>query len=122
MISFEEAGELLDEISAELPQEFYEKLNGGILLIPDVKIHPEAKQKDLYTMGEYRSSYTLGRYIVIYYGSFEKLYRHLNKEELKEELRKVLYHEFTHHVESLAGERGLEIKDKEKLNKYKTEK
>ena len=29
MVSFEEAGEMLDRIAEGLPQEFYNKLNGG---------------------------------------------------------------------------------------------
>jgi predicted Zn-dependent protease with MMP-like domain len=61
----------------------------------------------------------LGRYIAIYYGSFEKVYGNCSPEEQKEQLRRVLIHEITHHIESLAGERGLEIKDKAELEKYK---
>ena len=37
----------------------------------------------------------------------------------KEELRNVLIHEFTHHLESLVGERDLEIEDARELAKYK---
>jgi len=57
-------------------------------------------------------------YIAIYYGSFERVYGHLSRESLKEQLAHTLKHEFTHHLESLAGERGLEIKDAKFLEDY----
>ena len=119
MVTIEEVEIMLDELAEELPPEFYEKLNGGILLLPQAKLHPEGRADDLYILGEYHHNFTMGRYIVIYYGSFEQIYGHLSEEKFKEQLRKTLRHEFTHHIESLAGDRGLEIKDKEKLNEYK---
>lgn len=118
MIEFDEVGKILDEIAAELPQEFYKELNGGIILLPEVKRNPMGRKNDLYIMGEYHAGGGLGRYIAIYYGSFERVYGHLGREPLKEQLAHTLKHEFTHHLESLAGERGLEIKDAEFLENY----
>ena len=46
------------------------------------------------------------------------MYGWMNEEQLTEELREVLRHEFTHHIESLAGERGLEIKDENQIRDY----
>jgi hypothetical protein len=53
----------------------------------------------------------------------------LPKEELRKKLMKTLKHEFTHHLESMAGEKDLEIEDEkfireyfEKRNKNKREK
>ena len=78
---------------------------------------------NLFIMGEYHNDRKgmggLGRYIAIYYGSFMKLYPHLPPERLKDRLRQTLIHEFTHHVESLAGEKGLAVKDAIALEKYK---
>ena len=68
-------------------------------------------------MGEYIRS-NLGRMIKIYYGSFERMYSWMDEEQLTEQLREVLRHEFTHHIESLAGERGLEIKDEQQIRDY----
>lgn len=119
MISIEEMEQMLEELASELPQEFYRELNGGILLLPDKKISPEAKKNDLYTMGQYRYSPSMGRYIVIYYGSFEALYGGLSQETLKKQLREVLRHEFTHHLEDLAGERDLEKEDELQLERYR---
>ena len=115
MISLAEAGNILDMLAEELPQEFYRELNGGILLVPEEKQSPYGN--DLYILGEY-SINSLGRMIKIYYGSFERMYGWMNEAQLTEQLREVLRHEFTHHIESLAGERGLEIKDEEQLRAY----
>lgn len=121
MISFDRAGEMLNEIADDLPEYFYRELNGGIVLLPDVKVHPESKNDDdLYIMGEYHSEPCgLGRYILIFYGSFVKVYSRVRPSRQREELRRILVHEITHHLESLAGERGLEIKDMIEMEKYK---
>lgn len=120
--TIDEVHQLLDEIAEELPIEFFDKLNEGIVLLPEYKLHPESRTGDrLYIMGEYRKSIT-GRNIAIYYGSFERVCSHYTTKKLKKQLRDTLLHEFTHHLESLAGERGLEIKDAEDINKYKRRK
>lgn len=118
MISIDEVQVILDELAEELPKEFYRELNGGILLLPEAKRSPYARGDDLYILGEYRVSHSMGRLISIYYGSFEKLFGYMNKEELTGRLRHTLRHEFTHHLESLAGEKGLEVKDAEFINNY----
>jgi len=118
MISIEKVESMLDEIAEELPKEFFKDLNGGILLLPEVKMHSKSLNNDLYILGEYNRNIQLGRYIVIYYGSFSKVFGHLDKDKLKEQLKSTLRHEFRHHIESLAGERGLEIKDEQDLFRY----
>lgn len=118
MIPIEEVEEILEEIATELPQEFYKELNGGIILLPDVRLDPAGLYKDLYIMGEYHSGGGLGRYIAIYYGSFERVYGHLSREGLKKQLAQTLKHEFTHHLESLAGEDDLEEEDERFLQDY----
>ena len=110
MLTFEEVGEILDGIAEELPRELFRDLNGGILLLPEACQDRGDKARGLYTMGEYVHD-EMGRYIIIYYGSFVALYKNLPPEKLREELRETLIHEFTHHIESLAGEHGLEIED-----------
>ena len=111
--------EILNEIAEEIPKDFYKYLNGGILLIPDCKIHPKAVNNDLFVLGEYHIDRDLGRYIIIYYGSFQYIYGYLPEIRLREKLKEVLVHEFTHHLESLAGERDLEIKDAAFIEKHK---
>jgi predicted Zn-dependent protease with MMP-like domain len=118
MIPIEEVEQILDEIATELPQEFYKELNGGIILLSEAKLDPVGSDNDLYIMGEYHSGGGLGRYIAIYYGSFERLYGHLPREGLKKQLAHTLKHEFTHHLESLAGEDDLEEEDERFLQDY----
>ena len=118
MLTIDEFTEEMENIAEELPKEFYYDLNGGILILPDLKVSPQAQNNDLFILGMYKRSSSMGRLIEIYYGSFEKMFKHLSDEQLIEQMREVLYHEFTHHIESLAGERGLEIKDEEKMKHY----
>ena len=115
-MTIDEMHELLDELSAEIPPAFFDELNGGINLLPDTRRSDHGP--DLFTMGDYNHGGPMGRYINIYYGSMQRVYRHLEREEYKEALWEVLRHEFRHHIESLAGECDLEIEDKEFIEEY----
>ncbi len=116
MVTIDDMQKMLDDITSDFPQELFSELNGGIILLPDAKLNPVGK--NLYVLGEYNRGGILGRYISIYYGSFEKVYGYLDEKRLNEKLTHTLKHEFTHHLESLAGEKGLEIKDAEFLADY----
>lgn len=117
VLSFEQVGTLMDEIADSFPQEFYEELNGSVLLLPEEKRDPDAS--DLYIMGAYCRD-QLGRHIEIYYGSFAQLAEaeDWSESEWQEELWETLSHEFTHHLESLAGEWSLEDKDEAFMEHY----
>lgn len=117
MISIERFGDILEELAEELPQEFYEELNLGVSLEPRAKAHPQSRNGDLYILGEYSRS-NMGQSIVIYYGSFERLFGELGEEEARDEMRRTLRHEFRHHIEWRAGERGLEKEDEKRLSEY----
>lgn len=108
VISIDRFEEILGELAEELPAEFYTGLNGGILIEDRHPLHPADRNGDLYIMGEYRNDPSTGRCIVLYYGSFRRVFRHLDEDELRTEMRKVLRHEFRHHVEGRAGVRDLE--------------
>lgn len=119
MITIDEAEKILDEIAAGLPEEIFEELNGGIILLPEAKLDPQRKKNDdLYILGEYISGGGLGRYIAIYYGSFERLFGDMSGNKFKKELEITLKHELTHHLESLAGERDLEKEDDRFMEDY----
>ena len=122
ILSFEAAGDLLDQMAEEFPEAFYRDLNGGISLLPQAKEDPEGTLEDLYIMGEYHND-MMGRYINLYYGSFAALAEREDWTEgdWEDELYTTLSHEFTHHVEGLAGERGLEIKDELEMEEYRRE-
>lgn len=120
--SIEEVEILLEEIAEEIPKEFFKELNKGIILLPQYKLHPESRSTDkLYIMGQYTRDFS-GRHITIFYGSYKRVYGKISMERLRKKLRDTLLHEFTHHLESLAGEDGLVIKDKTFLQKYRNKK
>ncbi len=118
MISIDEMEMMLNEITESFPRGLIERLNGGILLLPDVKLHGKSRKNDLFILGEYHNDRVFGRYIAIYYGSFMKVHGNAGRETLKEHLTAVLKHEFVHHLESLAGEKDLEMKDADDIEKY----
>jgi predicted Zn-dependent protease with MMP-like domain len=119
MVTFDEAAAMLDEIADELPKVFFKDLNGGVYLLPDIKRHPKSRSRQpLYILGEYVSRHDMGKYICLYYGSIMKVYSHLPPNELRQALERVLIHEFTHHMEFVAGDRGLEIEDDIEMERY----
>lgn len=119
---FEILGEIADEIASGLPREIYSKLNGGIVLTENVKLHTQSNPvHPLYVMGEYINSPRLGRHIALYGGSILKIYGYMDRNALKKELESIIKHELTHHWESLSGVRDLEIYDEARLENYKWE-
>ncbi len=112
VLSFDEAGVLLDEMAEELPPIFFRDLNGGILLLPEPKLDPDVPGGELYIMGEYCHD-QMGRYINLYYGSFAALAQleSWTEDDWDDELYTTLVHEFTHHMEGLAGDHSLDDKD-----------
>ncbi|MDL2294616.1 metallopeptidase family protein [Ruminococcaceae bacterium OttesenSCG-928-D13] len=100
------------------PPEIFRELNGGIVLLPDLVHSPHGGT--LYTLGTYHNQpMGLGRYISIYYGSFVQVHGRASEEAQKQALREVLHHELTHHIESLAGVRDLEVKDEIFIENYR---
>ena len=117
MFTIDEINEMLDEIAAELPEGIFRELNGGISLLTETKKSKKDIDGGLYTLGEYRRD-QMGRYIVIYYGSLNAVYGNSSYKKMRKHLKDVLTHELTHHIESLAGDRSLEIKDKKDIFDY----
>lgn len=117
MYSFEECGQMLDEIADSIPFELYRELSGGLRIVEQSKIHPKAVSDDLYILGEYHRS-SIGKYIVFYYGSIIKVYGRLGRSEFYEKLRQILAHELRHHNEYLAGSDDLILYDECCINDY----
>lgn len=117
MITFEECGQMLDEIADSMPYELYRDLNGGISLLPQLKVHPMAVNNDLFILGEYIRN-SLGNAIVFYYGSIVRVYGYLDKESLYKQLVKILHHEVRHHNEYLAGCDDLGVFDRNQIEDY----
>ena len=112
MLTFDAVGALLDDMAEEFPPVFFNELNGGVCLLPEARPDPEFPPGEMYILGEYCND-MMGRYINLYYGSFAALAEReeWTQEDWEDELWETFSHEFTHHMEGLAGERGLEIKD-----------
>lgn len=117
MISYEECGQMLDEIADSLPHELYRELNGGIILDRGHRMHPCAVNNDLYILGVYVRD-NLGKRIVIYYDSFIKVFKNKSKEEYYKHLEKTLKHEVLHHNEFLAGCNDLVFYDDKRIEEY----
>ncbi len=117
MLSIEDVNRILDQVAETIPQELFRELNGGVSLLPQSKTHSEDTEH-LYVLGEYHRD-MMGRYIYIYYNSLMAVYPHATEESIRPRLRKLLLHELTHHMESLAGLRDLEEKDALYLARFK---
>lgn len=117
MITIERFTELAEEVTCELPEELFSELNLGVSVLDETRQHPQSVRDDLFVMGEYRRS-SMGKGIVIFYGSFARVFADFSEEALKNEIRKTIRHEFRHHWEGLSGERGLEVQDEMDLADY----
>ncbi len=119
MVSIDEMRGLLDDLLNEIPYPIWVNLNGGIVLLPDVKLSLHStEERPIYTMGEYHYSHGMGRSVRLYYGSIMAVYGHLSMDEMVKQLDKILKHELTHHLESMAGERELEREDLRVLSAF----
>ena len=112
--TYEQMGDWLEEIAQRFPEAFFEELDGGIQLEEGELPDPEFPPGEMYIMGEYCHD-MLGRYIVLYYGSFVQLFDQEDETVWKEEIFATVAHEFTHHMEETAGLHSLDDKDAEFL-------
>ena len=112
--SYEQMGDWLEEIVQEFPESFFEDLGGGIQLEERALQDPDFPPGEMYVMGEYVHD-LLGRYILLYDGSFAGLLPDAAEEGWKDEIFATVAHEFTHHLEETAGLHSLDDKDMEFL-------
>ncbi len=108
MVTYKEAGKMLDKAMEALPQGIFDGLNGGVNLIEEAR----TSEKGGYILGLYHNN-IMGRYIEIFYGSFVELYGDIPPAQFERRLRSTLHHELTHHIEGLAGDRSLEHWDED---------
>ena len=99
---------------SHFPDAFFEDLDGGIQLEEGEFPDPAFPPGEMYVMGEYVHD-MLGRYILLYYGSFAALLQEEDEEVWKDEIFATVAHEFTHHLEEDAGLHNLDDKDLEFL-------
>lgn len=112
--TYEQMGDWLEEIAGQFPEAFFADLDGGIQLEEEALEDPEFSSGEMYIMGEYCHD-VLGRYILLYYGSFVQLLQEEDETVWKDEIFATVAHEFTHHMEETAGLHALDDKDVEFL-------
>ncbi len=120
MISIEEYRSIISELLDELPAEFFRELSGGVIVSEATVIPDYARSEDLYTMGQYQICSGI-RQIVMFKGSFDRVYPRADMAEARERLRAILRHEFRHHLEYLGGihnSSSLEAEDRRKIQAY----
>ncbi len=120
MISIEEYRSIISELLDELPAEFFRELSGGVIVSEATVIPDYARSEDLYTMGQYQICSGI-RQIVMFKGSFDRVYPRADMAEARERLRAILRHEFRHHLEYLGGihnSSSLEAEDRRKKQAY----
>ena len=120
MITTEEYREIISDLLDELPEAFFQELTGGVILSEALVIPDYAQGNDLYTLGQYQVCYGL-RQIVMFKGSFDRLYSQADAKEARKILRGVLRHEFRHHIEFLGGihnSSSLEAEDERQKQAY----
>ena len=71
--SYEQMGDWLEEIVQQFPAPFFAALDGGVQLEEQALPDPDFPHGQMYILGEYCHD-LLGRYIVLYYGSFAALF------------------------------------------------
>ncbi len=118
MYTIDEFTQWAGELADELPECFFERLNGGVIVKSEAKAHEKSRADDLFILGEYHNSSAMGRSIFLYYGSFIRLFGDAPKQAFVDRMRKTLRHEFRHHLESLSGERDLEVEDAKQIAAY----
>ena len=84
---------IISELLDELPEAFFHRLSGGVIVSEATVIPDYARGNDLYTMGEYQI-YSGIRQIVMFKGSFDWIYLWADAVKARDILRGILRHEF----------------------------
>lgn len=112
VLNYEQMGDMLEEVAQQFPDAFFQELDGGIQLEPEAKPDPNFPEGTMYVVGEYCHN-MLGRYILLYYGSFAALLAGEDEEGWRDAIFATVAHEFTHHMEETAMLHNLDDKDEE---------
>ena len=122
VLSFEQAGDLLDTLAESFPEALFDELNGGVNFQEEAVPDQEFPKGQVYILGEYCDD-LLGRYINLYYGSFAAMAKNEDwtEEDWEQELRQTLSHELTHHMEGRSGLHALDDKDEAEMAAWQEE-
>lgn len=117
MIPIADFTSILETLVENMPQVIFRQLNLGIGVSEYSKNRQDTGSGQIaYILGEYTVHPQMGRGIMLYYGSFQKVFASVtDKAVITKQIDQVLRHELLHHLEHLAGERELEIEDTRRL-------
>ena len=100
----------LEHMMEAVPEPVLVGLNGGVSVSEEARRNP-GDPDGVYILGEYITDPYLGAMIVLYHGSFARLFHGRPTEVWERELWDTLRHELRHHVEGRAGVGDLDIED-----------
>jgi predicted Zn-dependent protease with MMP-like domain len=116
-MTFEEFERRAHEVFDAVPPEYREGVD-GLAVERRAVLHPELP--DVYTLGEcvtetypteWGGAGEVRSIVMLYYGSFLRLSRLEEEWDWEEELWETVHHEIRHHLESLALDDELEVRD-----------
>lgn len=117
-LSFRQFDELFCEQLQLIPDHFREGVAQFILEEKELRHHQY--MPGLYTLGQYMPHGHFGRPIVVlYFGSFRRVFPNLQVPALRQEIAKTLAHELLHHWELRSGYDKLGDEDREFLLEWK---
>ncbi|BAS26453.1 metallopeptidase family protein [Limnochorda pilosa] len=115
-MTFDAFADAADQLAEQIPPELLEGLNGGIQVSREERRNP-GDPPDVRILGEYVTDPYLGAQILLYHGSFRRLFATEPEEVWLEELATTLRHELRHHMENRAGLEDLDREDVEELRR-----
>lgn len=115
-MTFKAFADAADRLASQIPEPLLEGLTGGIQISREERQYPD-DPPDVRILGEYITDPYLGAQIVLYHGSFRRLFAGEAEEVWLEELAATLRHELRHHLEARAGLSDLDREDMEELRR-----
>ncbi len=108
----------LERMMQSVPDPVLAELNGGVSVSEEARRH-DGDPDGVYILGEYITDTYLGAMIVLYHGSFARLFHGKSAEVWERELWDTLRHELRHHVEGRAGVWDLDVEDAMELTRLR---
>ncbi len=110
--------QLLEQMMERVPDRLLDGLNGGVSVAEET-LRRDGDPQGVYILAEYITDPYLGAMIVLYHGSFVKLFRTSPHDVWERELWDTLRHELRHHVEGRAGISDLDSEDAMELERMR---